>query len=240
MRFLEALPLAFGDDGVESVDDGGGGFEILAEGAGDFGGRMIVAEGATEFKDASVGAGEFFDALVEPAAVCGNVFAERDEDVAQQNGHAGDGLGVNFAELRVVFGIVNEMDAEFLQESAEVVLDFDAVEIQGDFEACDGIATKEDLVVLANVEQFDGEDVGGVAEFLECEELRRRLFELAGPPVDDAGEASEIVGFGGIEYAEEVQVGLVFVIFAARGRAVEDDGVEIVASRFTEASGELG
>jgi len=240
MRFLEALPLAFGDDGVESVDDGGGGFEILAEGAGDFGGRMIVAEGATEFKDASVGAGEFFDALVEPAAVCGNVFAERDEDVAQQNGHAGDGLGVNFAELRVVFGIMDEVNAEFLQQRAEVVFDFDAMEIHGDFEACNGIGAKEDFVVLANVQQFDGENIGGMAEFFEREELRRRLFELAGPPVDDPGEASEIAGFAGIEDAEEVQVGLVFVIFAARGRAVEDDGVEIVAGRFMEASGELG
>jgi hypothetical protein len=240
MRFLQALPFAFGDDSIESVDDGGDGFEVFAESAGNFGGRVIFAEGATEFKDASVCAGEFLDALVKAAAVCGNVFAKCDKDVAQENGHAGDGLGVNFAELRVVFGIMDEVNAEFLQQRAEVVFDFDAMEIHGDFEACNGIGAKEDFVVLANVQQFDGENIGGMTEFFEREELRRRLFELAGPPVDDAGEASEIVGFGGIEYAEEVQVGLVFVIFAARGRAVEHDGVEIVARRFMEPSGELG
>ena len=240
MRFLQALPFAFGNDSIESVDDGGDGFEVFAEGAGDFGGRVIFAEGATEFKDASFCAGEFFDALVKAAAVCGNVFAKRDKDVAQENGHAGDGLGVNFAELRVVFGIMDEVNAEFLQQRAEVVFDFDAMEIHGDFEAGDRIGAKEDFVVLADVEQFNGEDVGGMAKFFESEELRRRLFELAGPPVDDAGEASEIVGLGGIEDAEDVQVGLLFVIFAARGRAVEDDGVEIVAGSIVEAAGELG
>ena len=187
VSLFEALPFAFGNDSVESVHDGGDGFEILAEGAGNFGKRVIVAEGATEFKDASVGAGEFFDALVEAAAVCGNVFAERNKDVAQENGHAGDGLDVDFAELRVVFRIVDEVDAEFLQESTKVVFDFDAMEIHGNFEARDGIGAKKDFVVLADVEQFDGEDVGGMPEFFEREELRGRLFELAGPPVDDAG-----------------------------------------------------
>jgi len=240
MRFLQALPFAFGDDGIERVDDGGEGFEIFAEGAGNFGGGMIVTQSEAEFEDGGVGAGELRDALIEMAAVRRNVFAECDEDVAKENSQAGDGLGVNFAELRFVFGIVDEMDAEFLQQSAEIVFDFDAMEIHGDFEAGDGIGAKEDFMVLADVEQFNGEDVGGMAKFFESEELWRRLLELAGPPVDDAGEASQIVGLGGIEDAEDVQIGLLFVIFAARGRAVEDDGVEIVAGSIVEASGELG
>src|SRR5579863_7292759 len=43
--FPEALPFAFGDQGVEGPDDGLDGFEILAEVAGHFGRRMIVPEG---------------------------------------------------------------------------------------------------------------------------------------------------------------------------------------------------
>ena len=56
VRLFQALPLAFRDDCVEAEYDGGNGFEVFAEGAGDFGRRMIVAESAAEFEGRSVGA----------------------------------------------------------------------------------------------------------------------------------------------------------------------------------------
>ena len=152
MRFFQALPFAFGDDGIERVDDGGEGFKIFAEGAGKFFRGMIVTQSAAEFEGSGVGAGELRDPLIEMAAVRRNVFTECDEDVAKEYSHAGDRLGVNFAELRVVFRIVEKMDTEFLQQSAEIVFDFDAVEIHGDFEAGDGIGAKENFVVLSDVE----------------------------------------------------------------------------------------
>jgi len=221
------------------VDDVGDGFEVFAEGAGDFGGRMIVAEGAPEFENGCVGASQFFDPAVDVSAVCGNVFAERDENVAEKNGHAGNGLGVDFAELCFVFGVVDEVNAEFLQKRTKVVLDLNAVQIHGNFEAGDGIAPEEDFVILADVEQFDGEDVGGVAQLVRCEKLRRRLFEFAGPPVNDSGEASQVGGFCGMKDAKEVEVGSAFVEVAARGGTIEHDGLEIVASGFVKAPGEL-
>jgi hypothetical protein len=45
---------------------------------------------------------------------------------------------------------------------------------------------------------------------------------------------------GGVEDAEEIQIGLEFVIVAPRGRAVEHDGVEIVTGGFVETAGEFG
>src|SRR6476469_1315005 len=114
MCFFEALPFAFGDDGVEGADNGCNGFEIFAEGTRDFRGRVIVAERAAQFEGSGVRAGQFFDSLVESAAIRGDIFAESDEDVAEQDGEARDGLGINFAELMVVFKIMYEVDTEFL------------------------------------------------------------------------------------------------------------------------------
>src|SRR5215471_15272883 len=104
--------------------------------------------------------------------------------------------------------IVEEMNPQFLQERTKAVLDFDAMQVRGDFKIGDGIGAEEDLVMPADVEEFDGEDVGGVLEFLLGEELRRRFSQLAGPPMNDVREASKVGGFRGFEDAEQVEIGL--------------------------------
>ena len=139
--------------------------------------------------------------MVEAVAVRGDIFAESDEDVAEKNRDAGDGFGVDFTELRFVFGIVDEMDAQFLQERAEVVLNFNAMEVHGDFEIGDRIGAEQDFMILADVQEFDGENVGGLAKLGKGEKLGRWFVKLAGPPMDDAGEASEIAGPGGAQDA---------------------------------------
>src|ERR1700732_1178073 len=124
--------------------------------------------------------------------------------------------------------------------AAKVVLDFDAMEVHGDCDAGDGIRAEEEFVILADVEEFDGENVGGLAQLFFGEELRRRLVELTGPPVDDASEAGEVGGFAGFQYADEIQVGLLVVIFAASCRTIEHNGLEIVSGGFAQTAGEFG
>jgi hypothetical protein len=87
----------------------------------------------------------------------------------------------------------------------------------------------------ADVEEFDGEDVGGALEFLLGEELRRRFSQSAGPPMNDVREASKVGGFRGFEDAEQVEIGLMSVIVAAGGGAIQNDGLKIVACGFSEA-----
>ena len=195
MLLSDALPFPLRDDGVERADDGLDSFEVFAEGAWQFGGRMVVAQGAAELESAAIRAGKLFDSPVHVASLRGDVLPKDDQDVAEENRKSGDGFGVDLAKLGFVLTVMKEVNAKLLQQAAQAVLDFNTMEIHGDFNAGDGIRAEENLVALTDVQKFDGEDVSAMEEFLRGEELGRRLLELVGPPVDDASQASEVSRF---------------------------------------------
>ncbi len=105
--------------------------------------RMIVAQCAAKLKDGSFRAGQFFDPVIDGALIRRRIFAERDQNVAQQNGNAGK-------------------VAEFLQRGAQFVFDLRAMQVHRNFDARDRIVAKKNPMRLPDVQQFDGENIGGM------------------------------------------------------------------------------
>src|SRR5271154_3305420 len=132
------------------------------------------------------------------------------------------------------------MLAEFQERGAKLVFEFDAVEIHGDVDGGDGIFAVEDAMGFANVQELDGEDVGGARELFFGEEERGGFALIGDPPLDDRGDAAQVGGGEGAEDDQDVDVGVFFVEVAAGGGAVEDYGVEIGGGEFFEAVDEFG
>src|SRR6185436_16568657 len=66
-----------------------------------------------------------------------------------------------------------------------------------------------------------------MAKFLGGEEQRRGLFFRGGPPTRDRGNLSELLHRERAQGAENVQVGVALLEIAARGRAVENYGLQL-------------
>src|SRR6267154_4405011 len=160
--FFDALPFLFWNQSIERVNHQFDGFQIFTVSAGDFRMRMIVAQRLAKLKNGSRRAGQLFDALVDGAFVDGNVFAQRDQNVAQQNGDTRNRLAIDFAQLLFVVGGAQKMVAQFLQRGSQFVLHLRAMQIHRHFEASDGVVAKKNAMHLADVQQLDGKDIGGM------------------------------------------------------------------------------
>src|SRR5260221_7005905 len=137
------------------------GFQIFAVGANDFSDRMIVAKLAAQFKNLGFRAGQFLDAVIDSGFVQRRIFAKNYQEVPQQQGNTGNRLRVDFAKLRFVVGRVQEMRAQFLQRGAQFMFQLHAMQIHGNFDTFDWVIPEENTVMLADVQKFDSENVGG-------------------------------------------------------------------------------
>ena len=168
------------------------------------------------------------------------VLSKRNEHVTSEGAGAGNGFGEDQAELFFVMRGKEKLLTQFQEHGAEFVLDLDAMEIGGNVNAGKDILAEKDAMVALHIEEFDGKDVGGGAQLVFREEKRRRFELLVGPPVDGGRDAIELGCGKRDEGAHDVEIGLAFAVFAARGGAIEKDGFEIRAGGILEAADESG
>src|SRR5271163_4008237 len=109
------------------------------------------------------------------------------------------------------------------------------MEIHGNIDGGDGIFAVEDAVGVADVEEFDGEDVRGPREFFFGEEEWSGFALIGDPPLDGRSYATEVWGGQGSQDHQDIQVGMLFVEIAAGSRAVKDYGVQILGGQLFEA-----
>src|SRR5271163_1147580 len=108
------------------------------------------------------------------------------------------------------------------------------MEIHGNIDGGDGIFAVEDAVGVADVEEFDGEDVRGTREFFFGEEEWGGVALIGDLPLNCRSHPAKVWGGQGSQDYQDIQVGMLFVEIAAGGRAVKDYGVQILGGQFFE------
>ena len=102
--------------------------------------------------------------------------------------------------------------------------------VHGDLQRAQNFVAKEHAVVVLHIEKLDGEHVGGVFQFFLGHHQRRGMF-LAMPPFHHRRDGGESGKRTLAQDAEQVQVGEFSLEFSGRGRAVENDALQVLARR---------
>src|SRR5580693_5866279 len=99
------------------------------------------------------------------------------------------------------------------------------MEIHGDFDSGDGVGAVENAAAVLHVEELDGENIGGGAQLFGREKEGSGLVLVFAPPVDDRRDASQFASGDRAQDAQNVEVGVAFLVVAAGGGAVENHGL---------------
>src|SRR5271167_1552367 len=105
--------------------------------------------------------------------------------MAQQGEDAGSRFCRGSAKFALFLTGEEEMLAELEKQRAEIVLDLNAMEIHGHFNAGDDVGAVKNAAVFLHVEKFDGKHVGGATQFLGGEKEGGGFALIFAPPVDN-------------------------------------------------------
>lgn len=206
-----------------------GGFDV------DFAGLALpFPEVENITKGGGIGAGELGHGGQCGAAGFGHGHAEGDERVAEESAESGDRGGHNLQVSAMAERGGEDGLAKADGGGAEFAFDLEAMELERNFEWSEEILAEEDAMVHFDVEKLDGENVGGMDDFVESEDQRGRI-SLLHPPFGGRMKLLELGATGLVDEAKSVEVGMAGGELAGDGGAVEDDGFEIVEGRRFQA-----
>ena len=66
-----------------------------------------------------------------------------------------------------------------------------------------------------------------------------RFVQLAGPPANHRSDARKFLGFYGFQHAQQIQIGFLRMIVAARRRTVQHNGLQIFSGCFLQPADNL-
>src|SRR5579863_1055580 len=131
------------------------------------------------------------------------------------------------------------MIAQFLQRTAQFVFHLHAMQIHRNFNFGDWIFSEKHAMRGPDVQQFDGENIGGANQFFLGKNTRSRFAHRSAPPAHHRSDARKLGSFGGFQHAEQIQIRFVLVEISARRGSIEHQRLQIFSSRFLQPANNL-
>src|SRR5216684_4462949 len=159
-------------------------------------------------------------------------FFECNHHVAQQRQHAGKRFSQYWRQYLGIPRRAHIMLPQFQQDSAQVMLDLHAMQVHRHVNFRNDVCSVKHSPSVLHIQNFDGENIRGMPQFLFREKKRRGLFLLDAPPFHHRREAPQLLDTQRMQDANHIEIRVSFVKITTRSRPEQNDAFEVCRGEF--------